>query len=120
MNFSSVEDFIQGFLETYYEPLDPNNLLCMAWKWQHGDVSRNTNGNLHLALKRIKAKTYVIAFDGDMFVPAHTLRYEQNMVTGSEFHTVKTICGHFALFSLEPEYMTQIDGILNKLLSESV
>jgi len=120
MNFSSVEDFITGFLETYYEPLDPNSLLCMAWKWQRGDVSRHTNGNLQEALGRIKAKTFVIAFDSDMFVPSETLRYEQGMVPNSEFRIVNTICGHFALFAIEPEYIIQIDKYVGELLAEPV
>jgi hypothetical protein len=25
----------------YFSPMDPNDLLCMAWKWQRGDVSRH-------------------------------------------------------------------------------
>ena len=26
----------------YFAPMDPNDLLAMAWKWQRGDVSRTT------------------------------------------------------------------------------
>jgi hypothetical protein len=37
--------------------MDPNNLLCMAWKRRHGDVTKQTNGDLAAALGRIKAKT---------------------------------------------------------------
>jgi len=116
MNFASVEEFIRGFLETYYEPLDPNDLICMAWKWQRGDVSRNTNGNLKEALSRIKAKTSVVAFSGDMFVPPETLKYERSLVPNSRFYEIDTICGHFALFALEEQYMKQIDKILSELL----
>lgn len=116
MNFSSVEEFITGFLETYYEPLDPNDLLSMAWKWQRGDVSLNSNGDLKAALTRIKAKTSVVAFNGDMFVPSHTLKYEHTLVPNSKFYTIDTICGHFALFALEEQYMIKIDRILSELL----
>ncbi|NIT14717.1 MAG: alpha/beta fold hydrolase, partial [Candidatus Dadabacteria bacterium] len=73
MGFSTADDFITGFLEAYYEPLDPNDLLCMAWKWQRGDVSRNTGGDLKKALGRIKAKTLIMGFKGDMFVPESDL-----------------------------------------------
>jgi len=120
MNFSSAEDFISGFLEAYYEPLDPNNLLCMAWKWQRGDASRNTGGNLQEALGRIRTKTLVMGFTGDMFVPQTDLEFEQKMIANSELRMIDTICGHFALFALEPEYMPQIDKNLEDLLSSSV
>jgi homoserine O-acetyltransferase/O-succinyltransferase len=32
----------------YFSVTDPNDLLCMAWKWQRGDVSRHTGGDLRL------------------------------------------------------------------------
>jgi homoserine O-acetyltransferase len=120
MNFTSAEDFVSGFLEAYYEPLDPNNLLCMAQKWQRGDVSRNTGGSLRQALERIKAKTLVMGFTGDMFVPRSDLEYEQKMIAGCELRMIDTICGHFALFALEPGYMPQVDKNLEDLLSSSV
>jgi len=120
LGFNSLDEFISGFLEEYYEPLDPNNLLHMAWKWQRSDVSRNTNGDLEKALGRIKAKMYVIAFTGDMFIPQNSLELEQKMVRNSEFKIVNTICGHFALFALEPEYMKQIDKYIGELLETPV
>ena len=47
-------------METYFAAMDPNDLLRMAWKWQRGDVSRNTGGDLAAALGRITAKTFVM------------------------------------------------------------
>jgi homoserine O-acetyltransferase len=41
----------------YFAPMDPNDLLAMAWKWQRGGVSRNTGNDLASAFGRIKAKT---------------------------------------------------------------
>jgi homoserine O-acetyltransferase len=43
LGFTSLEDFQVGFMEAYFGPMDPNDLLCMAWKWQQGDVSRHTD-----------------------------------------------------------------------------
>ncbi|MGS0754138.1 alpha/beta fold hydrolase [Roseateles sp. GG27B] len=40
LGFSSLEDFITNFMEGFFGVMDPNDLLCMAWKWQRGDVSR--------------------------------------------------------------------------------
>ncbi len=37
LGFSSLEDFIINFMYGYFSVMDPNNLLCMAWKWQRGE-----------------------------------------------------------------------------------
>jgi len=55
-----------------------------------------------------------------MFVPKTSLELEQKMVRNSEFKIVNTICGHFALFALEPEYMKQIDKYINELLESPI
>ena len=34
--FASLDDFKRGFLEAYFLPMDPNNLLCQARKWRDG------------------------------------------------------------------------------------
>lgn len=39
----------------------------MGWKWQRGDVSRNTGDSLEEALGRIKAKVFVMPISEDMF-----------------------------------------------------
>jgi homoserine acetyltransferase len=57
----SLDDFLTGYLENYFLPMDPNNLLCMIGKWQASDVSRLTGGDLKEALSRVKAKTFVVA-----------------------------------------------------------
>jgi homoserine O-acetyltransferase len=42
LGFSSMDDFIINFMYAYFSPMDPNDLLCMAWKAQRADVSRHT------------------------------------------------------------------------------
>jgi homoserine O-acetyltransferase/O-succinyltransferase len=74
VGFTSLEDFLHRFWEAYFLPMDPNNLIWMAWKWRHGDVSRHTNGDLAAALGRIKAKTLVVPFSYDMFFPPEPSR----------------------------------------------
>ena len=73
LEFESKEAFLEGFLEPYFPAMDPNDLLCMAWKWQRGDVARHTGGDLAAALGRITAKTFVIPIDEDMFFPIRGL-----------------------------------------------
>jgi homoserine O-acetyltransferase len=117
---NSVDEFISGFLHPLFEMMDPNALLTMAWKWQRGDVSRLTNGNLEEALGRIKAKTFVMPIDEDMFFPPRDCEAEQKMIPNSELKTIKSICGHFGLFGAEAEYFNQVDEYLGELLSTPV
>src|SRR5690349_9949047 len=50
LGFDSMQAFVDNFMTGYFAPMDPNDLLAMAWKWQRGDVSRNTGGDLAAAL----------------------------------------------------------------------
>ena len=119
LGFHSVEDFQIGFMEAYFGVMDPNDLLCMAWKWQRGDVSRHTNGDLAAALGRITAKTFVMPISEDMFFPVRDCAHEQQLVQGSELRVIESVCGHLGLFGLEPSYMEQVDRHLRELLAAS-
>ena len=55
LGFDSMQAFVDGFMTGYFGPMDPNNLLCMAWKWQRGDVSLHADGDKAAALGRIRA-----------------------------------------------------------------
>lgn len=48
--FESKEAFLEG---------DPNDLLCTAWKWHRGDVTRHIGGDLDAALGRITCSTNI-------------------------------------------------------------
>lgn len=120
LGFSSVETFQTDFMEALFTQMDPNNLLCMAWKWQRGDVSRIDDGDLKLALSRIKAKTFVMPIDTDMFFKIEDCRREQELIPGSEFRLLNSLGGHLALFGFEPEYLSQVDKHLTDLLSLEV
>src|SRR5216684_566364 len=93
---------------------------AMAWKWQRGDVSRNTGGDLASALGRIKAKTYVMPISHDMFFPPSDCEVEQRLIPGSQFRPLKSICGHLGLFGVDPELLAQLDANLNELLAAPV
>jgi homoserine O-acetyltransferase len=115
LGFSSLEDFRVGFTQSYFLPMDPNNLLCMAWKWQQGDVSRLTNGDLAAALGRIRAKVFVMSIDGDMLFPPSDCEADQKLTPNSEFRVIHSYAGHLGLFGLEPTYLEQIDTYLGEL-----
>jgi homoserine O-acetyltransferase len=117
LGFASVREFIDNFMTGYFAPMDPNDLLCMAWKWQRGDVSRLTGGDLKEALGRIKAKTFVMPISEDMFFPPRDCEAEQKMIAGSQFRPIRSIDGHLGLFGADPECTAQIDATLKELLA---
>jgi homoserine O-acetyltransferase len=117
LGFSSVDDFVTGFLERHFLPQDPNNLVLLASKWQCNDSSRNAGGDLAAALGRIEARTFVIAIEEDRFFPLEDIAAEQKLVPGSELKTVSSTWGHLALFGLDGSYNAQIDAHLKELLA---
>lgn len=118
--FQSVDDFMANFWEDWFLPMDPNNLLTMATKWQHGDVSRNTDGDLEEALGRIEAKVYVMPFEEDMFFPVRDCAYEEAMISDSELRSIPSLWGHFTMFGVFDEDLETIDNHISDLLNESV
>lgn len=114
----TVDQFRDDFLRPLFQSMDPNNLLTMGWKWQHGDVSRHTNGNLREALGRIEAKVFVMPIDEDMFFPPRDCRAEQKFIPNSEVKLIHSIAGHFGLFGGEGDfYYNQVDRYLEELLA---
>ena len=97
LGYSSVDDLVINLMYDLFSRMDPNNLLCMAWKWQRGDVSRQTGGDLRAALSRIKAKTFVMPMSSDMFFPPADCQAEWRLIPGAEFRPIQTIDGHLAL-----------------------
>lgn len=117
----TAEQFTNGFLQPLFQSLDPNSLLTMGWKWQRGDVSRHTNGDLAAALGRITAKVLVMPIDEDMFFPVRDCAVEQALIPNSELKIISSICGHFGLFGADgAEYFNQIDQYLSELLASEV
>ena len=120
LGFSSPQDFVTGFLGAYFQPMDAENLIVQAWKWQHGDVSRHTGGDLTAALGRITAKTFVLPISTDKFFPPEDCAAEQRLVPGSELRVIEDVHGHASLFGLTPAYVEQVDGALRDLLATDV
>lgn len=117
LGFSTLDEFYQKFMIGYFAEMDPNNLLCMAWKWQHADVSRCTDGDLAKALGRVKAKVFVMPISHDMFFSCADCLAEQKLIANSEFRPLQSIDGHLGLFGTDPQMVTQVDNILAELLA---
>lgn len=120
MEFGTMNEFMEGFLEPYFTVMDPNDLLTQAWKWQRGDVARHTGGDLAAALGRITARTFVMPIDEDLLFPPRDCAPEQQMIKNSELRIVEDILGHLGLFGVSPDYMPQIDRHLADLLAAEV
>lgn len=120
LGYSSAQDFRVGFLEGYFAPMDANALLWLAWKWQQGDVSRHTGGDLAAALGRITARTTVMPISTDLFFPVEDVAAEQALVPGSTLRVIEDVHGHASLFGLGATYATQVDAALSELLAADV
>jgi homoserine O-acetyltransferase/O-succinyltransferase len=120
LGMASERDFINDVMRAYFAPMDPNNLLSKAWKWQRGDVARLAGGDLKAALARIKAKVFVLPISHDMIFPPRDCEAEQKMILGGELRLINSIEGHMALNGFEPNYMIQVDNYLTELLAIDV
>ena len=117
MGFKNVDEFVSGFWEGYFAPMDPNNLICMAWKWRHGDVSLHCDGDLAATLGLIKAKTLVVAFGNDMFFPPKDCELEAAMIPNSEFRVVDSLWAHFTMFCFDEKDRIAIDQCIGDILA---
>ncbi|MGB3682971.1 MAG: alpha/beta fold hydrolase [Rubrobacteraceae bacterium] len=120
LGFASADDFQIGFVDAYFGVMDPNDLLCMAWKWQRGDVARHANGDLSEALGRVRAKMFVMPINEDMFFPPRDCEAEQKLVSSSELRVIESDGGHLSLFGFDPAFMEQVDRQLGELLDTPV
>jgi homoserine O-acetyltransferase len=120
LGFSSVDDFLLNLLDATFLVMDPNVLLCMAWKWQRGDVARHTGGDLKAALGRIKARTLVMPISTDMFFVVPDMEAEQKLIPGSQLRVLNTLWGHIGVMGMDPNYLAQFDAAVGELLATPV
>lgn len=117
LGMSSLDDFINGVMKAYFEPMDPNVLLSEMHKWQRADVSRHTGGDLAKALARISARTMILPISHDQFFPPHECEADCAMVPGALLRVIHSPEGHMGLNGFEPSYMEQVDRHLSELLA---
>lgn len=117
LGMSSLDDFINGVMKAYFEPMDPNVLLCEMHKWRHADVGRHERGDLAKALSRITAKTCIIPISHDLFFPPNECEADCAHIAGATVKVIETKEGHMGLNGFEPNYMAQVDAALGELLT---
>lgn len=117
LGMTSLEDFINGVMKAYFEPMDPHALLAQMHKWQRADVSRHAGGDLAAALGRITAKTMVMPISHDLFFPPAEAEADAALIPGADFKVIHSVEGHMGLNGFEPGYMAQVDSHLSDLLA---
>ena len=89
----------------------------MAAKWQRGNVAEEYDDNLATALGRVKAKTHVVGFERDLFVPLADCRADHQLIPESSLHVFPSLMGHFAMLGLWEEDFTRMNQIFLQALA---
>ena len=111
LGFTSRDGFVQGFVQAYFLPMDPNNLLCQAAKWRSSDVSASAGGDMDAALGRITSATTLVAFTGDLFFPPKDVKADADQIPGAKFRETGTVWGRFTMFNLREQDTAAIAAI---------
>lgn len=119
LGWASLEDFLVGFWEGFFLRRDANNLLAMAWTWQHGDISANEKykGDFEQALRSITAKAMILPGLYDLYFTPEDGEYEARLIPNAEYRPIRSIWGHFAGGGINPEDTKFIDDAIKELLA---
>lgn len=117
LGFVSADDFRQGFVQAYFAPMDPNNLIAQAGKWRAGDIGAHAGGDVTAALGAIPARFFVSPFSEDLFFPPEDCQADAAAMPKGEFRPIETPFGHFGMFCLRPEDQEAIDAVIAETLA---
>jgi homoserine O-acetyltransferase/O-succinyltransferase len=117
--FTSLEDYITRNWEDGFLSHDANDLLAMAWTWQHADVGATPgfDGDFERALAAITARTLVMPGATDLYFPSEDSAYEVRHVAGADLRPIPSIWGHGAGGGAAPADAAFIDGSLKQWLA---
>jgi homoserine O-acetyltransferase len=116
LGFQSVDDFLQGFVQAYFLPMDPNNLLTQALKWRASDVGWES-GDTNEALGRITARTIVVSFKDDAFFPPEGIKADADQIPNADYREVGSVWGHFTMFGMREQDVAEIDALYEEVLA---
>ena len=87
----SLEEYIQQEWEDSFLAHDANDLLALAWTWQHADVGATPGfgGRFEQALASISARTLVMPSATDLYFPVDDSAIEVRHIPGAklQIHT---------------------------------
>ncbi len=118
MGLASVEDVVR-MMQSYFMRRDANDLLAMAWTWQHADISRNARfeGNFEAALRAITPRAIVMPGETDLYFTVADSRIEVMHMPNAELRVIPSILGHIAGSGMDPVGKAAIDTAINDLLA---
>lgn len=119
LGFSSLDDYIVQNWEDGFVHGDANDLLAMAWTWQHADIGATPGfgGDFERALASITARTLVMPGATDMYFPPEDSAYEVEHIPGAELRPIPSIWGHVAGGGADPAAAAMIDASIRGWLA---
>jgi homoserine O-acetyltransferase/O-succinyltransferase len=117
--YASLEDYIVRNWEDSFLRHDANDLLAMAWTWQHADIGATPGfaGDFKGALSSITARTLVMPCATDLYFPPEDNAYEVEHIAGAELRPIPSIWGHGAGGGTAPADAAFIDTSLREWLA---
>lgn len=117
--YTSLEDYIVRNWEEPFLKGDANDLLAMAWTWQHADVGATPgfDGSFERALASITARTLVLPSATDLYFPPEDSTYEVQHIPGATLRVIPSIWGHGAGAGPNPTDAAFVDGSLKEWLA---
>ncbi|NCF37787.1 MAG: alpha/beta fold hydrolase [Gammaproteobacteria bacterium] len=119
LGFDSAEALLQDWERDHLE-WDANDLLCMLWTWQQGDISANQlyQHNFEASLAAIRARTIVIVCDNDLYFPPEDNQIEIEHISNGELRVYHSPWGHcVASPGNDPEFQKYLDQAIAELLA---
>jgi len=119
LNATTSEEFVKYYWEPAFIHHDANNLLAMLWTWFEGDISDNEiyQRNFELALRSIKARTFILPGQYDSYFPPTDSAHEASLIPGAICRPIPSTWGHMTLWN--PEDRPFIDAALREALGDA-
>lgn len=96
LGYRSLEDFLLREWEESFLSQDANNLLAMAWTWQHADIGMTPGceGDRKKALRRITAKAMIMPSQTDLYFPPQDIIRDAELIAGADYRVIPSLYGH--------------------------
>jgi homoserine O-acetyltransferase len=120
LGYSSLDDFLVGFWETFFLKRNPKNLLALLWTWQNSDISKNPKfkGDWKKALQSIQSKVLILSPEIDLYFPKEDNMDEIKHISNAEIKIIPGVWGHFAGGGMNPVDTKWIDEQLKPFIEQ--